>query len=234
MPFALVYIRTSCRSVKVQATVSARRNLRLRVLFRLLPVARAGAGSEALAVPSLFFLEGLLAVPQFRKSDPPPPPAPARIWAPPQGRSDVILLATHLGKWIHWTGKRAVLCEGDTCAASRHRLPCRWIGYYPAVIAKRGKVDPSNGIFSSQFEQIVFTVNPEQQQVLEPYHRFPLLLTVNKTPKERSLIIEKVREIPSKKGLPEPFDVYFVVCRAFGIRPSQNGDADQGEEKDGD
>jgi hypothetical protein len=168
-----------------------------------------------------------------RRSDPPPPPSTIRIWSQiPPGRYDLILLGSALGKWLHWSGKRPFLCLGEECPVTRHRLFMRWVGYYPAAIYQRS-MDPQTGKVTHTPKLIVFQANPEQHAEIQEYDHFPLLVKVQKPKDEKTLLLEQFKPLDQDPKIPPPFDVYFVVCRAFGIRPEDPPAPDNESRKEG-
>lgn len=148
----------------------------------------------------------------------------------------MVLLGDCFGLWVHWFQRRTQPCLNDRCPASRHRAPIHWVGYYPAAVEDRGAINPETGKYVTRLKTVVVPCNQDQHRDISVYLEFPLLLTVSRRQEQRGFTLEKIKELPDAKGLPEVFPVPPVLYRAFGMKPpdkSQNYSREDKWERNG-
>lgn len=162
---------------------------------------------------------------------PPPEPPKAMLWSAPDGKSSAVLLGPHVGLWVHWFQKRTQPCLNDRCPSARHRAPVYWCGYFPGAVQERGGIDPATGKHLFIMRPVLVTVNNQQAEDLKEYFQFPLLLAIEKRAGKRGFKIVSVKEIPDSEQLPEPFEVWPSLYRAFRMRPPRSGPGSAQEEE---
>lgn len=136
----------------------------------------------------------------------------ARLWSPPDGTTDVLILAPYIGTWVHWVGKRSLPCLNSNCPASRHRRPCKWSGYLPILLAaQKGP------------ETAVVTITPEKASDIDEAlsKRSTPIMKVVRRKGAKDWLIKSFHEAKLTQELPEVPDVQLVLCRVWGIRPDE-------------
>lgn len=158
----------------------------------------------------------------FDFDDAPPPAPKARVVVLPNGKSQLIVLGPPRGLWLHWARKRSIPCDGENCPQSRHRLPCHWSGYCPAVFIRQLAELNEGGKRKVLYEPTVLPVNQDQAEQLN-YGSFPVVVTVEKKAEQKGYKLCKIEVIKKDDKIPEAFSVEPTLLRIFGRRPPSNG-----------